>query len=146
MLARLSRRSLEASPDLLGAAEEVYRLFTTPPTSPQEGRDWWWLKTDALSDLGNAIQAEKIRRKGRQMHLPKGYSVLEVAENRAILFSPRDVRSPETGAYRGKRRVASFDPAGGPEVEEAVAMIAEADAAGNPVSVSAIIGAFREVA
>lgn len=40
----------------------------------------------------------------------KGYSVLEVAEDRAILFSPEDVRSPITGAYRGKRRVASFDP------------------------------------
>lgn len=40
----------------------------------------------------------------------RGYSVVPVSEDRAILFSPEDVRSPITGAYRGKRRVAGFDP------------------------------------
>jgi hypothetical protein len=76
------------------------------------------------------------------MDLPIGYSVLEVAPDWAILFSSRDVISPETGAYRGKRRVAGFNP-NMEGVELAIETIAYADSEGGAPTVTALIQTIR---
>lgn len=78
------------------------------------------------------------------MYLPKGYSIWRTSEDLAILYSPEDVIAPDTGAYRGKRRVASFDPRH-PDIELDVAGIAELDSYVRKIPTSVEDLARREV-